>query len=320
MQALLARLPRSGKQKTCGFETAGQGQTVAIWVSGPGRLQTCGTRFRRAPATRSPACLQMRGYVGAPDVHRALWDGSPAAALPSWTKTVYDGMERPTAVVDYRGANEYRQTTTAYPGLDRIEVTPPVGGKTVTVSDVFDRTVKTEEWKDATTHHDTTYTYNAAGNLTKITDANGNVRTFTYDWLGRRTAATDPDAETPPMATTPQGDNFGASTATAPRSPTFTTTSDGASPNGPANRRPAPSSLNGPTTASPRATRPPPPATSAPTPIPMPSPPTTTPTGLLPPKSPSPKSKAAWPVSTSSPPSTTSPATWSSKLCRARAT
>ncbi|GAA3113170.1 hypothetical protein [Nonomuraea salmonea] len=33
-----------------------------------------------------------------------------------------------------------------------------------------------------------------------------------------------------------------------------------------------------------------------------------------------PKSKAAWPVSTSSPPSTTSPATWSSKLCRARAT
>ncbi|MFI6637134.1 polymorphic toxin-type HINT domain-containing protein [Nonomuraea fuscirosea] len=115
-------------------------------------------------------------------------------ALPSWTKTVYDSMERPTAVIDYRGANEYRRTTTAYPGLDRIEVTPPVGGKTVTVSDVFDRTVKTEEWKDASTHHDTTYTYNAAGNLIKITDANGNVRTFTSDWLGRRTAATDPDA------------------------------------------------------------------------------------------------------------------------------
>ncbi|RVX42174.1 intein/RHS repeat-associated protein [Nonomuraea polychroma] len=114
--------------------------------------------------------------------------------LPSWTKKVYDSMERPTAAIDHHKSTEYRRTTTAYPGLDRVEVTPPVGGKTVTVSDVYDRTVKTEEWKDASTHHDTTYGYNAAGNLTKITDANGNVRTYTYDWLGRRTAATDPDA------------------------------------------------------------------------------------------------------------------------------
>ncbi|WP_346115403.1 polymorphic toxin-type HINT domain-containing protein [Nonomuraea maheshkhaliensis] len=116
------------------------------------------------------------------------------SSLPSWTKTVYDSMERPTAVIDYRQAAEFRRTTTAYPGLDRIEVTPPVGGKTATVSDVFDRTIKTEEWKEAATHHDTSYTYNAAGNLTKITDASGNVRTFTFDWLGRRTGATDPDA------------------------------------------------------------------------------------------------------------------------------
>jgi RHS repeat-associated protein len=132
-------------------------------------------------------------------VHNAADPGSgllnPAlTTLPSWTKKVYDSMERPTAVIDYHLAAEFRRTVTAYPGLDRVEVTPPVGGKTATVSDVFDRTIKTEEWKDAATHHDTTYTYNAAGNLSKITDANGNSRTASYDWLGRRTAASDPDS------------------------------------------------------------------------------------------------------------------------------
>ncbi|MEW9533594.1 RHS repeat-associated core domain-containing protein [Microbispora sp. NPDC049125] len=44
------------------------------------------------------------------------------------------------------------------------------------------------------THYDTTYEYDRNGRLTKQTDANGNVRTFTYDLLGRRTAAHDPDA------------------------------------------------------------------------------------------------------------------------------
>ncbi|MEN3541278.1 DNRLRE domain-containing protein [Microbispora sp. ZYX-F-249] len=46
----------------------------------------------------------------------------------------------------------------------------------------------------ATQHHDTTYEYDRDGQLTKQTDANGNVRTFTYDLLGRRTASHDPDA------------------------------------------------------------------------------------------------------------------------------
>ncbi|MBO4274626.1 RHS repeat-associated core domain-containing protein, partial [Microbispora triticiradicis] len=46
----------------------------------------------------------------------------------------------------------------------------------------------------AAQHYDTTYEYDRSGRMTKQTDANGNVRTFTYDLLGRRTAAHDPDA------------------------------------------------------------------------------------------------------------------------------
>ncbi|MCA2175028.1 hypothetical protein LDL08_02405 [Nonomuraea glycinis] len=115
-------------------------------------------------------------------------------SLPQWTKNTYDDQERPVATIAYHLGTELRRTTTAYPGSERTEVTPPVGGKTATVTDVFGRTVKVEEWSDGATHADTTYGYDLNGNLTTMTDANGNVRTYTHDWLNRRTAATDPDA------------------------------------------------------------------------------------------------------------------------------
>ncbi|MFF3439753.1 RHS repeat domain-containing protein [Streptosporangium sp. NPDC002721] len=114
--------------------------------------------------------------------------------LPQWEASIYDGLERPSAQVSNHLGTELRRTSISYPGLDRVETTPPVGAKTVTIHDLAGRTTKVEEWKDASTHHDTTYSYNRSGNLTSMTDANGNVRTFTYDLLGRRTATTDPDA------------------------------------------------------------------------------------------------------------------------------
>ncbi|MEV6159776.1 polymorphic toxin-type HINT domain-containing protein [Nonomuraea sp. NPDC052129] len=53
---------------------------------------------------------------------------------------------------------------------------------------------KAEEWVDSATHYGTRYEYDIDGRLTKQIDANGNVRTFTYDLRGQRIAATDPDA------------------------------------------------------------------------------------------------------------------------------
>ncbi|WP_157252733.1 RHS repeat-associated core domain-containing protein [Nonomuraea typhae] len=115
-------------------------------------------------------------------------------SLPQWTKTVYDDQERETASIAYNLGTELRRTTTAYPGAERTEITPPFGGKTAAVTDIDDQPIKVEEWADAGTHQDTGYGYDLAGNLTKMTDAKGNVRTYTFDWLDRRTAATDPDA------------------------------------------------------------------------------------------------------------------------------
>ncbi|WP_329092257.1 polymorphic toxin-type HINT domain-containing protein [Streptosporangium sp. NBC_01469] len=165
-------------------------------------------RQREAQAT-SPAggrvvsvtAYDARGLVAtvSDPVHNAASAGSgllnPAlTSLPQWSKTFYDGQERPVAAVDYHLGTELRRTTTAYPGADRTETIPPVGAKTVNVLDAFGQAVKVEEWVDATTHHDTVYGYDLDGNLTTITDAKGKIRTFTFDWLGRRTAATDPDA------------------------------------------------------------------------------------------------------------------------------
>ncbi|WP_158578653.1 RHS repeat-associated core domain-containing protein [Spongiactinospora rosea] len=115
-------------------------------------------------------------------------------SLPQWTKNVYDDQERVVAAIDYNLGTELRRTTTAYPGEDRTEVTPPVGGKTATVTDAFGRTVKVEEWADGSAHNDTTYAYDLNNNPVKMTDANGNVRSSTFDWLGRRLTAADPDA------------------------------------------------------------------------------------------------------------------------------
>jgi RHS repeat-associated protein len=157
---------------------------------GGGRIVIATTYDPRGLAEAVSEPVHNSQAAGSGLLHPAL------TSLPQWTKTLYDGLERPVASIAYHEGTELRRTTTAYPGTERTEVTPPVGGKTATITDAFDRVVKVEEWSDATTHADTSYVYDLSDNLTSMTDANGNVRTYTYDWLDRRTTAKDPDAGT----------------------------------------------------------------------------------------------------------------------------
>ena len=57
--------------------------------------------------------------------------------VPSQTVTDYDGQGRPVASVFYSLGQYQWQTTTAYPGADETDVTPPPGG--TATSDVHQR-------------------------------------------------------------------------------------------------------------------------------------------------------------------------------------
>jgi RHS repeat-associated protein len=74
-----------------------------------------------------------------------------------------------------------------------VTVTDPNGHKVRRTQDVYGRLVKVEEYSGGTVYATTTYQYDARDNLTRVTDAKGNITQITYDSLGRKTAMDDPD-------------------------------------------------------------------------------------------------------------------------------
>ncbi|WP_152990782.1 RHS repeat-associated core domain-containing protein [Sphaerimonospora mesophila] len=197
----------NGPAKTAVSRLQSGSGSSAKWVSMHTYLDGLGRA--RETQTASPAggrivqvtTYDARGLTAATSapVHNTTGPGSgllnPAlTSLPQWSRPVYDALGRTVAAVDMSAANELRRTTTTYLGADKYEVTPPTGGKTVYYADAADQVTKIEEWLPSGSPHITTYNYDRNGQLTRQTDANGNVRTFTYDLLGRRTAAHDPDA------------------------------------------------------------------------------------------------------------------------------
>ncbi|CAN3984653.1 hypothetical protein KPATCC21470_7381 [Kitasatospora purpeofusca] len=123
--------------------------------------------------------------------------------VPAQTWTSYDGLGRPVRAEFRSNAALQWATTTAYPGADRVDVTPPDGAwPTTTITDARGRTVAAWKYRTATPTGNpadadvSTYAYSALGQPAKHTDSSGNTWNYTYDLLGRQTSITDPDAGT----------------------------------------------------------------------------------------------------------------------------
>ncbi len=116
-------------------------------------------------------------------------------SLPSEQVTVYDGLGRPTANRLYSKATQLWQSTTAYPGADRVDSTPPKGAAATTLfTDALGQTTSSVVHGgtgigDATTR----YTYKPGGQVATVADTVGNTWTYGYDLWGRPTSQTDPD-------------------------------------------------------------------------------------------------------------------------------
>ncbi|WP_188317080.1 RHS repeat domain-containing protein [Solihabitans fulvus] len=144
--------------------------------------------------------------------NRYYTDGSPSttmvsvadSAVDDRTITAYDGTGRAVTAAQYRGLNATWSTQTVYGG-DRTTVIPPQGGVTqTTVTDAHGKTVELDQYTSAPTvngsavtggaYQATRYHYTATGLPDRITDPDGNVWAYGYDFLGRKTSQTDPDA------------------------------------------------------------------------------------------------------------------------------
>lgn len=122
---------------------------------------------------------------------------APDNQVATEVATFYDGAGRVTASAAYTKGSETWRTTTAYPGSDRVDVTPPLGGTpTSTITDGRGQTVTLLQYHGRTpsgTADAVSYTYDKAGHQTGQVDVDGNSWSSTYDLLGRKTSQKDPD-------------------------------------------------------------------------------------------------------------------------------
>ncbi|MGH3736469.1 MAG: RHS repeat-associated core domain-containing protein [Micromonosporaceae bacterium] len=117
--------------------------------------------------------------------------------LPTQKLILYDGAERPTAEVFRSYGQEQWRTGHAYGGGVHT-LDPPTGEAPSTrFTDVRGRQTELREYTTASpsnSYDTTTYRYDAAGQLTEVSDPVGNTWRFGYDLRGRKIREEDPDA------------------------------------------------------------------------------------------------------------------------------
>lgn len=181
-----------------GFGRPRQTQTIPALSTLPGRLLTdvLYDSHGWAVQTRAPYYDDST----APNGTLFLPDGQVNAE----TSTVFDGQGQVSATIFSTKGIEQWRTTTARPGVDETDVTPPSGGTpTTTLTDA--RGLTSQLWHYRTTGVTgqasdadvTSYTYTPAGKPATRTDATAkNTWTYGYDLRGRQITATDPDTGT----------------------------------------------------------------------------------------------------------------------------
>jgi YD repeat-containing protein len=101
-----------------------------------------------------------------------------------YTTNIYDVLKRVTQTGTVVGT-----TTNTYDNWIAT-TTDAIGNAKVLYKDALGNLIRVDEINGTSTYS-TNYTYDRANNLTKITDANANVRNFTYDGLGNELTAQD---------------------------------------------------------------------------------------------------------------------------------
>lgn len=109
---------------------------------------------------------------------------SPTGTASLYTTYSYDTMNRPVTITNNLGA-----TTNTYDDW-KLTITDPDSKVKDIFKDAYGRILSVVEHISTTTPT-TAYEYDGLGNLSKITDAEANIRNFTYDYLNQRLTAQD---------------------------------------------------------------------------------------------------------------------------------
>ncbi|MFD9689208.1 RHS repeat-associated core domain-containing protein [Kitasatospora sp. NPDC059088] len=135
--------------------------------------------------------------TNAPNTTRWIPDG---AMVPNQSVMGFDGLGRAVSAQFVALGKPQSTTTTAYPGADRIDVSPPAGATpTSTVTDARGRTSQLWQYRTSSATGNRAdadvsgYTYTPGGQTATRTDSAGNTWSYTYDQRGRQVKVDDPD-------------------------------------------------------------------------------------------------------------------------------